>query len=149
MRTAVTPSGSRLVQPDQTNQRGKPYALYRIGPWAGLDPELLSRERQRAPIGHACHVETSSLLPIRPDLVKLANLEGEDITPREGPQVGAAQTGIGWIEQFRYGVIGNPRLASKELGEELIGAWVRGIAEIIRKIKADEVTPAAVKEFAR
>ncbi len=137
------------LMPAHMVERGKPYAIYSIGPWAGLDPEVLSRERQRAGIGHACHVETSSMLPVRPDLVKLANLEGEDISPRPGPQVGAAQTGIGWIEHFRYGVIGNPKLASRELGEELITGWAKGVVEIIRKIKADEVTPAVVREFVR
>lgn len=137
------------LMPAHMVERGKPYALYCIGPWSGLDPEVLSRERQRAPIGHACHVETSSLMYVRPDLAKLGNLEGEDISPREGPQVGAAQTGIGWIERFRYGVIGQPALATADLGEELIRGWAHGVAATIRKIKADAVTPEVVKEFTR
>jgi len=137
------------LMPMHMVERGKPYALYCIGPWGGLDPEVLSRERQRAPIGHACHVETSSLMFVRPDLAKLANLEGEDIAPREGPQVGSAQTGIGWIERFPYGVIGQPALATPQLGEELIKGWAKGVVEIIRKVKADEVTPKVVTEFAR
>jgi creatinine amidohydrolase len=137
------------LMPAHMVERGKPYAIYSIGPWAGTDRELMAREQQRAPTGHACHMETSSIWPVRPDLVKLENLEGEDIAPRPGPQVGAAQTGIGWIERFPYGVIGNPRLASRELGEELIGSWAKGVADILRKIKADEVTPAVVKEFVR
>ncbi|MFB3883372.1 MAG: creatininase family protein [Armatimonadota bacterium] len=137
------------LMPAHMVERGKPYAVYCIGPWAGLDGEILSRERERAPIGHACHVETSSLMYVRPELAKLGNLEGEDISPREGPQVGAAQTGIGWIEKFRYGVIGRPELATRELGEELIRGWARGVADIIRKIKADEVTLRVVREFAR
>ena len=137
------------LMPMHMVERGKPYALYSIGPWAGIDPELLPRERQKAPIGHACHVETSSLMFVRPDLVKLGLLEGEDIAPRPGPQVGAAQTGIGWIERFPYGVIGNPRLATKELGEELMVGWATGVVAILRQIKADEVTPRVVQEFAR
>lgn len=137
------------LMPAHMVERGKPYALYCIGPWAGLDQEVLSRERRRAPIGHACHVETSSLMYVRPDLAKLENLEGENIAPREGPQVGTAQTGIGWIETFRYGVIGQPTLATRELGEELIRGWASGVVEMVRKIKADEVTPRVVSEFAR
>jgi creatinine amidohydrolase/Fe(II)-dependent formamide hydrolase-like protein len=130
-------------------ERGKPYALYSIGPWGGLDPEVLSRERQRAPIGHACHVESSALMFVRPDLVKMANLEGEDISSRPGPQVGVAQTGIGWIATHPYGVVGQPALATPQLGEELIRGWARGVAEILRRIKQDEVTPRVVAEFAR
>lgn len=137
------------LMPAHMVERGKPFALYCIGPWGGLDPEVLNRERQRAPIGHACHVETSSLMYVRADLIKLGNLAGENIAPREGPQVGPAQTGIGWIEHFRYGVIGDPTLASMELGEELIKGWAHGVAEILRKIKADTVTPKVVEEFVR
>ena len=137
------------LMPMHMVERGKPYAFYSIGPWGGLDPEILSRERQRAPIGHACHVESSSLMFVRPDLAKLANLEGEDIAPRDGPQVGPAQTGIGWIERFRYGVIGDPRLATADLGKELIEGWAHGVAEIVRKVKADDVTPRVVAELAR
>jgi creatinine amidohydrolase len=137
------------LMPAHMVERGKPYALYSIGPWGGLNSEVLSRERGRAPIGHACHVETSSLLFVRPELVKLVNLEGEDISPRPGPQVGAAQTGIGWIETHPYGVIGKPALATPELGEELIRGWARGVAEILRRIKQDKVTSKVVGEFAR
>jgi len=137
------------LMPMHMLERGKPYALYSIGPWGGLDPEVLSRERQRAPIGHACHVETSSLMSVRPDLAKLANLGGEDIRGRAGPAVGAAQTGIAWIERHPYGVIGDPTLATPELGEELVRGWAKGVAEIIRQVKADTVTPAVVSEFAR
>lgn len=86
---------------------------------------------------------------VRPDLVKMANLEGEDISPRPGPAVGAAQTGIGWIETHPYGVIGQPTLATPQLGEELIRGWAKGVAQILRRIKQDEVTPRVVAEFAR
>lgn len=137
------------LMPMHMVERGKPYALYSIGPWGGLQAEVLSRERERAPIGHGCHVETSSLMFVRPDLVKLTNLEGEDIAPREGPQVGPAQTGVGWIERFPYGVTGQPSLARPELGEELIRGWATGVAVLIRQIKADGVTARAVREFAR
>lgn len=137
------------LMPMHMVERGKPYALYNIGPWAGIDPELLSREGKRAPSGHACHIETSTLFFVRPDLVNLANLEGEDIAARTGPQVGAAETGIAWIERFPYGVIGQPTLATPELGEELVRSWTNGVADIIRKIKADDVTLRVVREFSR
>ncbi len=137
------------LMPMHMVERGKPYALYSIGPWGGIDPQLLPREQQRTPTGHACHVETSTMMFVRPELAKLDNLEGEDIARREGPQVGAAQTGISWIERFPYGVIGNPRLATRELGEELVVAWAKGVAEILRQIKADTVTPRVVQEFVR
>jgi creatinine amidohydrolase len=137
------------LMPAHMVERGKPYALYSIGPWGGLDPAVLTRERARAPIGHACHVESSSLMFVRPDLVKMANLKGEDISPRPGPAVGSAQTGIGWIESHPYGVIGQPALATPQLGEELIRGWAKGVAAILRRIKQDEVTPRVVAEFAR
>ncbi len=130
-------------------ERGKPYALYAINPWSSLDPAVLTRERQHAPIGHACHVETSALQFTRPDLAKLENLEGEDFTPRETLQVGEALTGIGWIERHPYGVIGDPRRATPALGEELVRGWAHGVAEILRRIKADTTTPRVVREFIR
>ena len=130
-------------------ERGKPYVLYSIDPWGGIDKELRAREDKVAPVGHACHIETSTLLFARPDLAKMQNLEGWDWTPRPTPDLGGAHVGVWWIERFPLGVIGRPDLATPELGRELMESWAQGVAEIVRKVKADEVTLRLAREFPR
>ena len=128
-------------------ERGKPYVLYSIDPWGGLDPQVLDREGRRSPIGHACHLETSALLYARPDVVKLENLEGEDWTARPRPDLGASHNGLEWIERRPYGMCGDPTLGTAELGRELLEGRAKGVAEIIRKVKADDATLAAMLRF--
>lgn len=130
-------------------ERGKPYTVYSIGPWAGLGAEDLPRERQRAAIGHACHVETSIFMAVREGLVNLDALRGVDIRARETLDVGAAATSVDWIERHPYGVVGDPTLATLELGQRLLQNWVSSVVSTLRLIKADQVAPGVVSEISR
>jgi creatinine amidohydrolase len=68
--------------------------------------------------GHADPGETSPLLALRPDLVRLERAQ-------HSPDAQRAETLTRWIfrERFPHGVIGaDPRLASAELGERMLAA---------------------------
>ncbi len=92
--------------------------------------------------GHAGESETSMIMAIRPDLVKMDRLGQWDGTPQGHLEHldGHAHTALRWYSDFPNqfasdGVPGNP-----ELGEVLLDARARGLAETIRVIKKDSKT---------
>jgi creatinine amidohydrolase len=115
-----------------------------------LDPELEAqiKEKQKTDWGgHACEDETSRLLAIRPDLVKKELVDTESGLPqKQQPQVHAF-TGISWYADFPNHYAGIATEANAELGELLLEAGRRGLAEVFRAIKADGATVALQEEF--
>jgi creatinine amidohydrolase len=56
-------------------------------------------------------------------------------------------TGIWWYAKFPDHYSGDGTAANRELGEFDTKAWVDGIANAIRSIKSDQVSPRLQKEF--
>ena len=97
---------------------------------------------------HAGESETSHTMISRPDLVHLdrANSEsGADQNRLDLPS--NVYTGIWWYAKFPDHFAGNPADASRELGQFEMNAWASQIANAIRAIKADEVSPRLQREF--
>lgn len=97
---------------------------------------------------HAGEGETSDTLVSRPDLVHLdrANDEkGVDLGRLNLPE--RVSTGIWWYARFPDHYAGDAAPANKELGEFQTGAAIKGIADLIRAIKADKVAPQVQNEF--
>jgi creatinine amidohydrolase len=99
---------------------------------------------------HAGESETAHTLVSRPDLVHL---------DRAGTESGADQkrldlptgvyTGIWWYAKFPEHYAGDGAPATKELGEFDMKAWADSIANAIRAIKADQMSPRLQEEFYR
>jgi creatinine amidohydrolase len=99
---------------------------------------------------HAGESETAHTLISRPDLVHL---------DRAGSESGADQnrldlptgvyTGIWWYAKFPDHYAGDGAPATKELGEFDMKAWADSIANAIRAVKADQVSPRLQEEFYR
>jgi creatinine amidohydrolase len=97
---------------------------------------------------HAGESETSKMLIARPDLVHRG---------RAGEESGADQarlhlpddvyTGIWWYARFPNHYSGNGALATRELGEFQMNWWVNRIVEVIRAVKADEMSLKLQNEF--
>jgi creatinine amidohydrolase len=89
-------------------------------------------------VGHACELETSMMLAIRPDLVKdFSHLEPRDMGYSFEPAY------RGWITCERKpqgadspGHLGNPANASLEKGEMLLQLFAEGSASFIRRVAA-------------
>jgi creatinine amidohydrolase len=92
-------------------------------------------------VTHACELETSMILRIRPELVKMEAARGANIpsfksafwsADSSGPsRVSVART----LDQVsRTGALGHPELATAEKGEELFTIAVREVVALIREL---------------
>lgn len=114
------------------------------------DPELAKRiEKMRKTNwgGHACELETSGMLAIRPDLVKMDRIANESGRPLKRLRDLDAFTGMFWYADFPNHYAGDPKAANADLGKLALEAGVRGLAQVIRSVKRDKVTPALQEEF--
>lgn len=92
-----------------------------------MDDEALGvLEAEREEAGHAGEAETSIMLALKPNLVKMERAEGES---PEFPNFIVETSGKKWM---RTGVIrGEPRLATKEKGEVIVNRLVENLAKFL------------------
>ena len=105
-------------------------------------------KKSTGPDMHAGEGETSSMLITRPDLVHM---------DRSNQQSGADQarlklpddlyTAIWWYARFPDHYSGNGAVATKELGEFKMNAWIDGIVKAIQAVKADQTSLQLQNEF--
>jgi creatinine amidohydrolase len=98
--------------------------------------------------GHAGESETSHTLISRPGLVHMdraASESGADRNRLDLPT--GVYTGIWWYAKFPDHYAGDGTLANKELGDFDMKAWASAVANAIRAIKADQVSPRLQQEF--
>jgi creatinine amidohydrolase len=97
---------------------------------------------------HAGETETSTMMISHPELVYL---------DRAGAESGADQnhvhlpedlyTGIWWYAKFPDHYSGDGTVATKELGQFVMNAWINAITEAIRAVKADDASLKLQNEF--
>ena len=97
---------------------------------------------------HAGEAETSKMMIARPDLVHLSragNESGADQKHLNLPD--GLYTGIWWYARFPNHYSGEGGLATRDLGEYEMKAWVDGIVTAIRAVKADQDSLKLQNEF--
>lgn len=97
---------------------------------------------------HAGQTETSGMMVSHPDLVHLERAvseSGGDQKRINLPQ--DVYTGIWWYARFPNHYSGEGALATKELGEFEMKAWIAAIADAVRAAKADEQSLKLQNEF--
>lgn len=82
-------------------------------------------------MGHADHIETSILLAVRPDLVRLELAVADGYADRL-PAFVATSAGI--PDRTAHGGVGDPRGATRAHGEQYLAAAVQGTADLIELI---------------
>jgi creatinine amidohydrolase len=85
----------------------------------------------RKSMGHACEIETSMILHLRPDLVRKDRiLDDPDETP-------SALKGLFWARDFGrrtdHGAVGHPELADAERGKKMLDAAVRKVTGVVEQ----------------
>ncbi|MFO0887655.1 MAG: creatininase family protein [Isosphaeraceae bacterium] len=86
----------------------------------------------RKTVGHACEIETSMMLALRPDLVRLDRIADDpDTTP-------TSLKGLFWARDFGrrtdHGAVGNPSFADAERGRKMLAAAIDGVSAICRSL---------------
>jgi creatinine amidohydrolase len=101
--------------------------------------------------GHAGEQETSEILAIRPDLVRLdrAPADGEGLPLDRLKEINEAgvYTGIWWYADHPTHYRGDGRPATAEKGQRLLDAHAQALAKIVATIKQDEMTLRLQQEF--
>ena len=97
---------------------------------------------------HAGESETAHTMISRPDLVhqeRSGEESGADRNRLDLPK--SVYTGIWWYAKFPDHYAGDGAAATRELGEFDMKAWAASVADAIRAIKSDQVSPRLQKEF--
>ena len=127
----------------------RPYAVHLANPRIDEETRRRLEEMKETDVGgHACEMETSGMLAIRPDLVQLDRAGDEDGSPK-GRLKGVPDTftGIWWYADFPHHYAGDGRPATAEKGELALEASAHGLADVIRSVKKDRVTRKLQEEF--
>jgi len=97
---------------------------------------------------HAGEMETSLILAIHPELVRM-----DQIDERSGKPLGrlehlpGVETPVSWYANFPDHYAGDARPATAEKGERILQYLAQKLAEVIRAVKEDRVTPKLYQEF--
>jgi creatinine amidohydrolase len=101
--------------------------------------------------GHAGEQETSEILAIRPDLVRLdrapADGEGLPLERLKALNDLGVYTGIWWYSDHPTHYRGDGRPATAEKGNRLLDAHAQALAKIVAVIKQDEMTARLQQNF--
>src|SRR5437870_191369 len=118
-------------------EKPRDYVVYVLG---SVEPPSGGPPHKSTAINwHAGESETSHMMISRPDLVHMdraADESGADQKRLNLPE--NVYTGIWWYARFPYHYSGEGALATHDLGEYDMKAWVSGIVNAIRAVKADQ-----------
>ncbi|HKQ08651.1 MAG TPA: creatininase family protein [Blastocatellia bacterium] len=131
-------------------ERRRDYVVYFYDPGAEPDlAETVSKLRKSDPATdmHAGERETSTLLYLRPDLVKMDHATDESGENQKRLALPDLYTAIWWYAAFPNHYAGEGAKASRELGQAMVEYRIASLARALRTVKADTRTPEIQKEF--
>ena len=103
------------------------------------------RESELGGMGHACELETSLVLAIRPELVhmELASVDGRwpvsSFLAKDMLQGGSASVSRAFEEVSTDGTVGDPRSASADKGDLFFGAIIPRLSVLVRELETGEI----------
>jgi creatinine amidohydrolase len=114
----------------------------------GYDAPKGGPPKQDALDMHAGQTETSTLMISHPELVRLDRAASESGADQKRVNLPSdVYTGIWWYARFPNHYSGEGALATKELGEFEMNAWIGAIAAATRAAKADDQSLKLQNEF--
>jgi creatinine amidohydrolase len=129
-------------------EKERDYAVYLHNPRS--DPEYndkVNRLRKSAYDGHAGERETSELLYLRPDLLKMDRSGDESGIDQRRLDLPDLYTSITWYSRYPNHYAGDGTVASAELGELITNNHIETIVKNLKVIKNDEKTLELQNEF--
>jgi creatinine amidohydrolase len=142
--------GNRFFLPLFTQllpEKRKPYVVYQANlPLFPQAEEVL----EGVEFGHACEAETSVMLHVAPDLVKMDQVPPKPFTSLKRNQalgeVGA-YTQVDWYAKYPHMYVGDSHPATAEKGRFMVEREIEALVKLIQVVKADQITPRLVAEF--
>ena len=125
--------------------KGKDYVVYL--PERLLNPEVEKKTLETAFDYHAGESETSQLLYLHPELVKVDAIPTEPGNPLKRSKVPGIMTPVYWSSDYPEHYAGDARPATSEKGKILVENTVKNLVEVVRKVKADDTTLTLLREY--
>ena len=97
--------------------------------------------------GHADEGEASTMLVVRPDLVKLERASIESGEDQKRLSLPNAYSSIGWYSKYPNHYAGDAKDANDALGRIILNQKIQQLSEVIKTIKADKATMKLQREF--
>jgi creatinine amidohydrolase/Fe(II)-dependent formamide hydrolase-like protein len=99
---------------------------------------------------HAGVSETSAIMYLRPELV---DMKAQD--PKESQSQGRLAairekgvfTGFNWYAEYPHHFAGDPSPSTPELGKMIFDTCCENLIEVIRAVKADDISEKMIKEY--
>ncbi|HZS05274.1 MAG TPA: creatininase family protein [Blastocatellia bacterium] len=137
-----------FIQAQLERRRDYVVYFYDPAPDAALN-EKVKEIRKSDPVGdmHAGERETSTLLYLRPDLVKMDRATQESGENQKRLSIPEVYTAIWWFAGFPNHYAGEGAKATRELGQLLTEQRIESLVKALRAIKADTKAPELQKEF--
>ena len=131
-------------------EKRRDYAVYFFE--AGSDPEYnkkVSALRKSDPAGdqHAGERETSALLYLRPDLVRMDSANIESGANQKRWDIPNVYTAIWWYASYPNHYAGEGAKATRELGQLVTEHYIDSFVAALKAIKADTKTIELQNEF--
>jgi creatinine amidohydrolase len=128
------------------------YAIYLFQPKTDANEhknvEELMKKLPPATGEHAGAIETSYMLAVRPDLVKMDNASMQSGADQERlASLPDVYTGIWWYAKFPNHYAGDGKNATPELGRALLEEDTKQLVRMIREVKADTKVPELQRQF--
>ena len=126
------------------------YVVYYTTPSVSQDvQQRITAMRKTTTGGHADEVETSSMLVVHPDLVKMgrANAESGENLNRLQQVPSGLYLGIRWYSQYPNHYAGDAKDATASLGEISLESRSQTLADFIKAVKVDQTAPRLQNEF--
>lgn len=128
--------------------KDKDYAVYLFTPTIDAETQKkIASLRTSTTGGHADEVESSTMMVIRPDLVKIDKATSESGEDQGRLKLKNASTSIWWYAKYPNHYAGDSKDANKELGEVRLKQWSEQLAEVVRMVKEDQTTLRLQEEF--
>ena len=115
-----------------------------------IDPETrkqITDMRKSTLSGHADEVETSLVMTVRPDLVKVEHSNDELGVDMNRLSLGNTFTGIWWYAKYPNHYSGDAKDANEALGKVSMGQRIESLVNVIRIIKADNTAIELQNQF--
>lgn len=131
-------------------EKKRPYALYFFQPSmdsAFRKKMLAERKSDISYDQHGGESETSMLLFLKPDVVKMDSALNESGKPLRRLRIPNAYTPIWWYADYPNHYAGEGSKATKEYGKMLVDQYVENLVQTIKAIKADKETLKLQEEF--
>ncbi|HWP49420.1 MAG TPA: creatininase family protein [Candidatus Limnocylindrales bacterium] len=103
------------------------------------------RKSEPGGMGHACELETSLQLYLRPNLVDTSQISKETWTPKSRFGIsygikdlldsGSVTIGFDFAESTSKGIMGDPTVASVDTGEKIVAAVVDRLVDLLEEYK--------------